>query len=445
VIALLVFIALAIFLATPRVQSLIASTAAATLGRRVKFSTVSLAVYPAPAVRLKGIEVAEDPDFGTTPFLTIEQADVRLRLRPVLSGRVELDNIVLTQPHITVIRHADGRLNLTSFTAPPPDNRPAPTSQGGAAAGTAALRGIRVQVADGVLSYVSYGADGSASHYGIEDLDLTLTDDATATFDAHARLPPGDLVVQVTDGTVALRGAPRVDEAAVRARVTLESRDITSLVALALGPAPAIGGRMRGTLAVAGTLAKPSVSGAVDLSEVTLAHTNPQCPQPQRRTLTFSTLHVDAAWDDGRLIGRPATIQLGDGTITTNLVVTLDPSVRIDMEDVAITAFPIETLLEDFLCAGYAVSGPLDLTGALSLGSVDAATTFSSVGQLRIGPGKVIGAQALALLAAVARVGGAVSALLNADLPWSLFSSPLDFDSITATYQNNVIQVQISQ
>lgn len=47
------------------------------------------------------------------------------------------------------------------------------------------------------------------------------------------------------------------------------------------------------------------------------------------------------------------------------------------------------------------------------------------------------------LLGAVVRVGGAVSALLSADLPWSLFSSPLDFDSITATYQvaNGVVHI----
>jgi uncharacterized protein YhdP len=32
-------------------------------------------------------------------------------------------------------------------------------------------------------------------------------------------------------------------------------------------------------------------------------------------------------------------------------------------------------------------------------------------------------------------VGGAISALLSADLPTNMFNSPLEFDSITGTYQ----------
>jgi uncharacterized protein YhdP len=60
--------------------------------------------------------------------------------------------------------------------------------------------------------------------------------------------------------------------------------------------------------------------------------------------------------------------------------------------------------------------------------------TLSGPGQLRAGPGKVVGSQALALIGGVVRVGGAVSSILSADLPSRTFESPLDFDAITGTY-----------
>ena len=100
---------------TPRIQAYIATNAAATLGRPVKFSSVSLRVLPLPAVELHDLEVAEDPKFGTAPFLKLQTGRIRVRLLPLLRGRVELGDIVLAKPVITVIQAADGRLNISTL------------------------------------------------------------------------------------------------------------------------------------------------------------------------------------------------------------------------------------------------------------------------------------------------------------------------------------------
>ncbi|OGL03852.1 MAG: hypothetical protein A3I03_14420 [Candidatus Rokubacteria bacterium RIFCSPLOWO2_02_FULL_68_19] len=89
----------------------------------------------------------------------------------------------------------------------------------------------------------------------------------------------------------------------------------------------------------------------------------------------------------------------------------------------------------DYLCQGYAVSGPLDLTGELSARPANVLGTMNGQGQLKIGAGKVVGPAALALMGGVARLAGGLSSVLNVDLPLSLFSSPLDFESITASYR----------
>jgi hypothetical protein len=424
-------VTLPVILDTPAMRLRIASAAGHALGRPVTFASVSVTVVPRPALRLKAVEVGEDPAFAATPFLTLDQLDVRLRLGPLLRGHVVLDSIVLQQPHITVLQQADGRVSVASLGGTSKALPPVAASPAGSIGMPVTLRGTRVQISDGVVLYFGASADGSTSHYWIENLDVTVTGGTPVQFEGTGRLQPGNLALQITEGTVALNGAASLGEAPLRARLALDTADVTDFLPGIFGAAPGIDAEAKGTLALAGTVAAPAASGDLAFSEVLYTRTNPRCPEPQRRSLRFPTLTVDAVWQGGQIIGRSATAQFGDGTITANLVIRLDEPFRIELEDLALTELPLEAVLVDFLCTGYAVTGPLDLNGALSFGSAG----LVSFGDVRIGPGKVVGEQALASLATMVRVGGAVSALLSADLPWSLFSSPLDFDVLTGSYQ----------
>ena len=421
---------------TPRIQAYIASTAAQTLGRPVKFSSVSLRVLPLPSIELHDLEVADDPRFASTPFLRLDTGRVRLRLLPLLTGRVELGDIVLKRPVITVIQAADGRLNISTLgttaesrAAPRPGRSTgAPTAAGGAAAVT------RVLVDDGVVAYLSRGRDAQAQ-YRLTSLKLTLTGGSTQiTFKGGTRLQPGDVGLTLSDGIIALGGARPLTEGALRGKVAVDGKDLAPLTSVVVGRSPAIGGGVRGTLALGGTVGSPTAAGEVTLSPLTATQTNPSCPEPKRRTLTIPTVKLNVAWQDRRLTARPLTATLSGGTVTTQLTTTLERGVRVDLADLAIKALPLEKVLVDYLCEGYAVTGPLDLTGGLTLEAHDPLHTLSGPGQLHIGSGKVVGPQALALIGSVVRVGGAVSSILSADVPQSVFDSPLEFDSITGTY-----------
>ena len=112
-----------------------------------------------------------------------------------------------------------------------------------------------------------------------------------------------------------------------------------------------------------------------------------------------------------------------------------EPTSLLSLKEITIKALPLAPVLVDYLCQGYAVSGPLDLTGGISGRPGNLMSTMAGQGQLKVGAGKVVGPAALALLGGVVRVGGALSSVLSGDLPASLFSSPLDFRSITASYR----------
>jgi hypothetical protein len=266
-------------------------------------------------------------------------------------------------------------------------------------------------------------------------VDITLTGGGTQiTFKGDARLQPGDVGLTVRDGIVAVGGARPLTEASLRGKVAIDGKDVAPLAAVAMGPTPALGGGVKGTLALGGTVGVPTAAGEVTLSALTVTQSNPRCPEPRRRTLTIPSVKLNAGWQEQRLIGKPLTATLGGGTITTQLTASLDRGVRVELADLGIKALPLEKVLVDFLCQGYAITGPLDLTGGLSFEARDMWNTLSGPGQLRVGSGKVVGSQALALIGGVVRVGGAISSILAADVPTQSFDSPLEFDSITGTY-----------
>ena len=424
---------------TPRVQAMIANGAAQAVGRPVKFESLSVSIFPLPSVELHKLEIAEDPNFGTTPFLTLDTGRIYLKLRPLLTGRVEFGDITLQRPRIALIQNAEGRLNVASL-APPAESKTAARpgrSSAGATGGAAAAVVSRVKIDKGVITYVARGKGPAQTPYRVEDLDVTVVGQgAQLAFNGAFVVRPGDLTVKLADGIVAMNGAKTLVEATVRAKIAIEAKDIEKLVAAAAGPTPTIAGPIKGDFSLGGTLGVPRMSGNVQLESVRVTRLNQACPEPKQRTLALGLLKMSgASWDGARFQSRPVTTSISGGPISTNLTLTLDHAARVQLSDLAIKSVPAEKVLVDFLCEGYAVSGPLDLTGALSTTTSDLVNTLGGSGQLRIGPGKVVGPQALALISVVTQVAGAASSVLAADVPKSLTTSPVDFESITGNYQ----------
>jgi hypothetical protein len=421
---------------TPRVQSLLASSAAQALGRPVRFQSVSISVFPWPAVALRGLEVAEDPGFGSAPFLRLDRADFRLKLRPLLSGRAELGELVLWAPVISLVRAADGRWNAASLGAAREPAGPGRPGRVGGAAGGGAVLGSRIRIAGGVIVYEDRGP-AAPRRYRVEGLDLVVKGgQSPLAFEGRARLVPGDLEITIADGTIAPAPGRPLFDAPVGARVTLNGRNLGDLAAPALGPSLALAGTVKATLEVTGQLGSPRAAGEVEARPLELSRVETRCPEPRRRTLSLPALKLGAAWSDGTLTGTPLTAGLGEGIITAALTARLGGGGHVEMRDLAVRALPARKVLVDFLCFGYAVTGPLDLSSeAMAFDAGNALGSLSGAGRLKLGPGQVTGPQALALLAGILRVGGAVSSLLGGRVPATLGTSPLEYESITATYR----------
>ena len=159
-----------------------------------------------------------------------------------------------------------------------------------------------------------------------------------------------------------------------------------------MGPTPALGGVGDGHAnsgrAPSWFRPRPAPSSGDE------AHRDPEDEPPVPRAEAAHAHHPHPqderglAGDSG-FTSRPLTATIDSGTVTTQLTVTLDQGVRVQLGDLGIKALPLDRVLVDFLCQGYAITGPLDLTGGAQLrGGRSAQHAVWGPGQLRAGPGQ---------------------------------------------------------
>ena len=420
---------------TPRVQSLVAASASQALGRRVQFSGLSVSMLPLPSVKLRDLQVSEDPRFGASPFLTVETGTIGLRIWPLLSGRLEFTDLVLRKPQVALLRDRTGRFNIATLGSSPDGVPSASAARGPGRAATAAtaLPVIsRIRIADGIVRYESLDAAGGKTSYALGDLNLLLEGGgptAPVEIKGQARLADGDLRLKFTEVRVSGKGVRGAGDAALTGRVVLDGKDIGALASRVVGPVPQLAGPFKGTLALGGTLAAPSASGELELPQLSVSESRPACAEPRRRTLTFQSVRLPILIDGGMLTVRPFTTTLHGGKVSSAVALDLREAAVLRLRETAIFALPLAPVLVDYLCQGYAITGPLDLVADLAARPSSLLASLSGSGRLRIGPGQVVGSQAVAMLGAMTRVAQTAVA------PGERTSrAPIDFDSITASY-----------
>lgn len=416
----------------PAIQAYIAQTATHAVGRPVRFASVSVSLLPVPHVTLKDLEVADDPRFGKTPLLRVPEVRIGVRARPLLSLRIELASITLQGAKLELVEE-NGRWNVTSVTAPAAPPRPVtrtvPGIPGSAAMGSVMVSSIRVR-----------GASINVRRHGIKNGDLRI-EGLDATFSGvggpeldirgDGRVEPGALRIRSLRATAGVRGAA---EMPLKASFDLDGADIGPVARMLLGPAPALTGPVSGKLQLSGTPARLSGTGALDLSHVTVSEERTQCPPPARRQLVLEDVRLPILLKPNVFESAPLQGKVSKGTVAFNLTAGLDISPDVTLAAIKIGGVQLQPVLQDFLCQGFAVSGPLDLTGELSMRAADPLRTMNGTGQLKIGAGRVVGEGALRLVRGVLEAGNVFDMALRGKLAAPGHTS-LEFDSITGSYR----------
>jgi hypothetical protein len=245
---------------------------------------------------------------------------------------------------------------------------------------------------------------------------------------------PGGLRLTIPEATVTLGPGRSFGDAQVKATVDVESRDIGE-TARAFLPSPAVTGPLKGRVQVSGTGTRLTATGALGFDRLTVSDRSPRCPEPRPRSLVLENVRVPLLYAPPRLESRNVEARVAKGTVAFRLVVALGPPQVATLEDITVKGVQLEPVLVDYLCERNAVTGPLDLTGHASLRPPEALATLNGAGRLAIGAGRVIGPDLVNAVSQALALTDLVSATLDPrgrTRPGA--GSPLNFDSITATY-----------
>ena len=150
------------------------------LNRKVSIERIRLMIIPRLGVRLQGLTVSDDPTFGSTPFASLRSLEIGVKLGPLFSRRVEVEEIALQDPVITVIKNSQGILNISTLgkrgapkaeaPGPPPTAR---SSGEGPLRILAMLAVDDVSLTGGKLTYSDQSA-AKPTEYALHDLELAL-------------------------------------------------------------------------------------------------------------------------------------------------------------------------------------------------------------------------------------------------------------------------------
>jgi uncharacterized protein involved in outer membrane biogenesis len=149
------------------------------LNRKIVLNDLRLTIIPRIGVRIAGFTVMDDPAFSRTPFASLTSLDIGIKLMPLLTGRVEVEEITLKEPVITVIKNQHGALNVSTIGKQgPPSERPkeappSPPTEEGPLRVLAMLAVDRVAIEHGRLAYHDQSSQ-KPTEYTVQDLNALL-------------------------------------------------------------------------------------------------------------------------------------------------------------------------------------------------------------------------------------------------------------------------------
>ena len=123
---LIVLIALPLFINVNSFRPKIESEVTNALGRPVTLGSLSLSILTG-TVGVDNISIADDPTFSKSPFVTAKSLSVGVKLMPLIfSKELNVTEIVLDEPQITLLKAANGKWNFSSLGATNAKESPQP-------------------------------------------------------------------------------------------------------------------------------------------------------------------------------------------------------------------------------------------------------------------------------------------------------------------------------
>lgn len=148
------------------------------LNRKIQFQSLRLTIWPRFGVRANGFAVLDDPSFNAARFASLSSLDVGFKLLPLLGGEIDVEQIILRDPVMTIVKRKDGVWNLSTLGPAASPSAGHPTTEPSHAHDPLQVLGLfavdRVMISGGRLIYRDESVNPPAEHR-LEDMTLLTT------------------------------------------------------------------------------------------------------------------------------------------------------------------------------------------------------------------------------------------------------------------------------
>jgi AsmA protein len=252
-ILLVILIAIPFLINVNSFRPKIEATASEALGRKVTVGNLSLSLLTG-SVTADNIAIAEDPAFGTAPFVTAKSLKVGVEIMPLITSKeLRVTEITLDQPEITLLKNPEGKWNFSSLGGSSTKATSTPSSSGSSSPGNLSVG--KLNVSDGKL--IVGKANSNAKPHVYDQVNITVSNFSPTSqfpFRMTAKLPAG--------GSADISGQAGPINATDAAKTPFEAKvKVNNMDIVASGfidPASGIAGlaNFDGTLDSNGTMAK---------------------------------------------------------------------------------------------------------------------------------------------------------------------------------------------
>ncbi len=167
---------------------------------------IDVSLFPWVGVKLTDIRLGNPEGFSQKEMVSVEKFEIRLKVMPLLSRRVEVKTFVLDSPHIYLEKLKNGKTNWENIGGEPGDSKSVPKdkkekTQPSAESGGLSITELVVgnfSISNGQLTYIDGTTDLKKE---IKDLNLTLSN---IGFDTLVNI---DFSANVDGKPISLKGA----------------------------------------------------------------------------------------------------------------------------------------------------------------------------------------------------------------------------------------------
>lgn len=274
-----------------------------SLNRKIHIQNIRLTIWPRLGAQVAGVTVLDDPAFGSIPFATLTSLDIGVQLIPLFSGKVEVEDVTLRNPVISVLKNEDGVLNVSTIgrtgveLPKTPSRAPIPSTEGPLKI-LALLAVDRVSITGGKLTYRDLSAPKPAE-YILQDMELLLQSvrlGQSPSLHVGTLVQPMNLPVKL-DGTFGpLKESTNIDS--INLQLALGKTDFT------------ITGKTNGQ------------NASLNISAPVIHSANLPIDLPFQKPVDIKNLHITAQVQGQNLLLQNLSFQLFDGQVAAEGRVT---------------------------------------------------------------------------------------------------------------------------